>query len=130
MKTDISPRELDAMVAEKIFGFRWYDFTHPSKSVIYEFTDKRPNWSWKPSQRPNSSDAARLAIDNAHIPHYSTDASADYSVLSHIRKNWRSPALAKFTDALMDIWHTKRGMDAPQSLIDAVHALIEAEKKK
>lgn len=78
-------REEDAEVAEKVFGLQINKlFTHDDYDPILV-----------------------LAADNKPPAAYTTDPSADYEVLKHVRENWEDGPRLKFCDELNEIWASR-----------------------
>ena len=99
MTTENNNRELDAEVAEKVMGWKkgdkWQTPVMDLRGDERRSLDhlRRRNW-----YRP---DGAKSFFDA--IPHYTTDPSADYEVLKHVRDNWRGDLWTLFRQELASI---------------------------
>lgn len=115
-------RELDAKVAEKVFGYTGIGYYGPPAEG---------NWAHLSSRcfaRQEDAEAAAVArfphmeghnIDLCYwkedwgplfVPYYTKSASDDYQVLKHVRENWNRAWKIKFHYALERSW-LKRGPD-------------------
>lgn len=69
-------RDLDAIVAERVMGFRWYVSSSSGNRGIFE-PDRRPSWFTKPANGDEP-----LATDHDwQVPKYSTDVAAAFAVV-------------------------------------------------
>lgn len=90
MKTKpLSAREVDAMVAEKVMGWVWkrfYRWGEPDETRT--LVDPMDNWLTAPQYVicDLSVKRERNLDTRFHGPNFSTDASADYTVLEHAMK--------------------------------------------
>lgn len=103
-------RELDAKVATLVMGGRLTcpvdnDCGH-SVGVTRWGTDAKRNF-------------CELNGKEIVIPHYTSDPSADYEVLKHVRETWSAEQQNKFDDALEDIMiaHTGKYPNAWHSIL-------------
>ena len=78
-----TPRERDAWVAENVMG---YDMANPPIIPVFDFTG-----------RP-----FRELIDD-WWPTFTTDPSADYAVLKHVRETWGKVELYLFDNAVLGL---------------------------
>lgn len=88
-------RELDATVAEKVMG-QTLLWIHEIKAWVVSVRDAA-----LVSDQP-----AQLAID-FEVPHYTTDAAADYLVLQKVRETWDESKRHKWHDYLMALWRSR-----------------------
>lgn len=73
-------RELDAKVAEKVFGLSVQEFQLEDGDIRYRL------------------------IDGMAPARYTEDARADYEVLRHIRETWTVDQITAYIFALHDLW--------------------------
>ena len=115
----VTNRELDAAVAEVIFGWRWYAAAWGSLRFL-----GNPNWTEDSPETPHwplteASTKLPLCDDwQRSVPRYTTDPTADYSVLKHCRDNDSDGEWTEFGCSLYDLWHSRsaRGMNASGGL--------------
>lgn len=98
-------RELDARVAEKVFGYQWWKWTGPGPHD----TELAPpgtyyTGGWAACAHADCLDF-EAALKNNGVPRYLTDANADYMVLEHVRKHWHATKLADFIEELPEKPH-------------------------
>jgi ABA sandwich protein len=74
-------RALDALVAERIFGWRWMRSSVSGRQAIFPM-DQHPEWFTAPASRVEG-----LANDwDCRLPHYSTDMAAAWLVVEKLKK--------------------------------------------
>jgi hypothetical protein len=75
-------RELDALVAERVMGYRWRRFEYPPVGVSFKYGRA---WTWL------SREGAGFDVEGGetryieNVPHYSFDIAAAWSVLEKLR---------------------------------------------
>ena len=101
-------RELDAAVAEVIFGWRWYAAAWGSLRFL-----GNPNWTEDSPETPHwplteASTKLPLCDDwQLSVPRYTTDPTADYSVLVQVRETWEWEAVFQFHRETREIWQAR-----------------------
>lgn len=109
MKTEnLSAREVDAMVAEKVMGWVWkrfYRWGEPDETRT--LVDPMDNWLTAPQYVicDLSVRRERNLDTRFHGPKFSTDASADYTVVEHVRKTWAQDRLCRLEDYFHSCQH-------------------------
>lgn len=126
----LEKRERDALVAEHVMGWQWFERNlndGESRKALYPPEKNgwfRANWS-NTLYRPASEKTERFSDwDNAcgrrednsrhvaewGVPHFSTEASADYSVLKHVRETWDKYWLCDFSEWLNNLFDMRPGV--------------------
>jgi hypothetical protein len=79
-------REMDALIAERVMGWKWMGIDHETLAMLLDPTARRhPAWREYPD-RPHSSDW------DAYVPHYSTDIAAAWEVVEAMQSESRPDA--------------------------------------
>lgn len=100
----VPPRERDAMVSEKVMGWRWVTPAYEcDPSLRHRWllppTDAKAEW--------NKAATPDLPIDfrslAALTPEYSADPAADYEVLRHVRQRWGHTFQIRFQNQLYEL---------------------------
>lgn len=94
-------QEIDALVAEKVFGWK---------------RDPKNQGSWIPPGR----EPLAVGFFTARPGAYTTDPSADYEVLKHVREKWGRAKLKQFILCLDDVWNARIGANGDKDGMWAV----------
>lgn len=121
MKTweEMEPRERDVWVAEHVMGWEWIVMRVPEGPFRYLCPPDRetaevcriPEWvetsdhDWR---GPRANGDERVTSQTGRMMRYTTDASADYEVLRHVRETWGPKAASEFMDGATSIWAARR----------------------
>ena len=85
--------ELNALIAEKVMGWR-----HDSAGYWLDADGEQVAWS---------AQNVRAAIYPEAVWSPSTDPTADYEVLCHVRKTWTPVAISRFAWELAMLWEAR-----------------------
>lgn len=111
-------REIDALVAERVMGWKWYHYIYTYRQGEESITNHRsilcdPEKFQEWELKYGKSRAAGGVIDNTRVPYYITDPAADYRVLEYVRKEWATPEhdgggdWKGFENELKKIWRAR-----------------------
>lgn len=88
----------DACVAVAIFGWRWFE------SARSTWIAREPEWVLDdPRVRTEPPEDVPLSFAK-NLPAYTSDASADYTVLERVRETWDDIEQVRLFDALHELW--------------------------
>ena len=107
--------QIDRLIAEKIFGWKWYHdkFTYRAGEDCWTETrsvlcspEKFASFEAKYGKSQERGDGA---VDDSMCPHPSTNPADDYAVLCHVREKlatpeWEGVKWWEYEDALKRIW--------------------------
>lgn len=106
---ELEPRERDAWVAERLFGWRWFK-SYAGNAKFLDIPTAEGRSSFCGTERADDSMPLTLCTDyHRLIPKYSQLAGDDYEVLVKARE-WPREGHNRFCDSLRLIW-TDRGYD-------------------
>lgn len=116
-------RELDALVAEKIFGSLWraYRSDDEEKSVIRLFAPSRADYCEEIQYKNQwGTSSGFYPTDYPDLPAYSTDIAAAWEVVEKVGTGWLYLSLLQDSDKVAGYWRAAfhRLKETPQ-LVDA-----------
>lgn len=96
-----NPREFDALVAEKVMGWKRYHFIGGKRNPNFQFI-RQLDPEYVAGVVEECSETLPWFNDEPRCPNY-TDPAADYAVLEHVRETWRCHEAEAFNKHITDI---------------------------
>lgn len=94
-------QDFDKRVAKEIFG--WVNLRNDLPWPLGNENTHEVLTGTPPDKQPGI---------NEHVPHFSSDIEADYSVFAHVRKNWSGVQITSFWLRLGDVLRTSQNANA------------------